>query len=76
MLFLPNIQWNFISVRKVAVEDVAKFESRAAKIIDKRGNTILLAEKVGDLFLYTKKKITLFCANTKTDMSEVTYEMA
>ena len=52
VLFVPNLQCNFISVGRVAVKDV-EFNSREAPRINEEGKTVLCASKVGDLFLYT-----------------------
>ena len=67
VLFIPNLQCNFISVGRIAVKDVVKFNSREAKIMDENGKTILCAEKLGDLFLYTAKKNTLYMTTANID---------
>ena len=63
------LQCNFISVGRVAVKDIVKFNSREASRQDEKGQTILRASKVRDLFLYTAKKYTLFM--TTVNMIEI-----
>lgn len=63
VLFVPELQCNFISVGKVAAKDIVKFNAREARILDSNGKTVLTAKKVGDLFLYASGKMNLFFMN-------------
>lgn len=52
VLYVPELQCNFISVSKVSTKDIVKFDEKAARIIVAKGKTILSATKVGELFLF------------------------
>ncbi|XP_073826918.1 uncharacterized protein [Musca autumnalis] len=72
VLFVPSLQCNFISVGRVAAKNVVKFGKKCAQIIDK-GEIVLTARKVGNLFLFNDPHKKLILANAKTKPMESRY---
>lgn len=64
VLYVPELQCNFISVGRVANKAAVKFNGKGARVIDAKGKTVLYAKRVGDLFLYTTSKKKSFFMNS------------
>ncbi|XP_073840680.1 uncharacterized protein [Musca autumnalis] len=61
VLYVPEMQCNFMSVGKIAEKATVRFENRGARILE-RGKTVMFARKQGNFFFTARRKSAIGAA--------------